>query len=78
MTGMTAAMIMAAKEVDGMYWKRELRTARASSTILPTDKRGQNIFSVLTIDITVYQCEWIPGNLVNWKLIHNEDIIALV
>lgn len=35
MTGMTAAMIMAARDVDGMYWKRELSTARASRTTLP-------------------------------------------
>ena len=51
MTGMTAAMIMAAREVDGMYWKRELRTARASSTILPIGKQGQNN----SIDIVVYE-----------------------
>ena len=39
-TGMTAAMIIAAKEVDGMYWNKELRTASARRTTLPTMRSG--------------------------------------
>ena len=44
-SGMTAVMIMAAREVEGMYWKRELRTASARSTTLPNINRDKSICS---------------------------------
>ena len=69
---MTATMMMAARDVEGMYWKRELRTASARRTMLPANTAKIDTHTHISITYILHALTILIVSIMKPSLINND------